>query len=74
MWLPFLCLEQRGKDTYEIRMYSLFRRSCAERNPSKRYIGRDYISYYLEHDYDKKGIPLSAKTITNIAKILGVNR
>ncbi len=36
-------------------------------------IPSEIINYYLEHDYGKKGIPLSAKTINDIAEILGVN-
>ncbi len=33
----------------------------------------EIIDYYLAHDYGKKGIPLSMKTIQDIAGILGIN-
>lgn len=31
---------------------------------------KEIINYYMEHDYSRKGIPLSAKTVKEIAKIL----
>lgn len=36
-------------------------------------IAREIINYYLEHEYGKRGIPLSAKTIQDIAEILGID-
>lgn len=33
----------------------------------------EIVAYYLEHDYGKRGIPLSVETIQDIAKILGIN-
>lgn len=34
---------------------------------------KEIVAYYLEHDYGKKGIPLSVKTIQDIAETLGIN-
>lgn len=31
---------------------------------------REILDYYMENDYGKRGIPLSVKTVKEIAKIL----
>ena len=36
-------------------------------------VPKEIVAYYLEHDYGKKGIPLSVKTIQDIAETLGIN-
>lgn len=59
-----------SKEYANIRFETLPDAAILEGTPVNE-LPEEIVAYYLEHDYGKKGIPLSVKTIQDIAKILG---
>lgn len=56
-------MENKAKSTYETPD------SVIESMPVSE-LPKEILDYYMENDYGKRGIPLSVKTIKNIAEIL----